>query len=64
MGLIHDAGDRKQAAADCYRKALYLEPAHAGAMTHLAALLQTQGDAAGARLLQQRARRSAENNPP
>jgi chemotaxis protein methyltransferase WspC len=43
---------------------LYLEPAHAGAMTHLAALLQTQGDAAGARLLQQRARRSAENNPP
>jgi chemotaxis protein methyltransferase WspC len=64
MGVIHDAADRKQAAADCYRKALYLEPAHAGAMTHLAALLQTQGDAAGARLLQQRARRSAENNPP
>lgn len=63
MGLIHDAADRRQAAADCYRKALYLEPAHAGAMTHLAALLQTQGDAAGARLLQQRARRSAENNP-
>lgn len=63
MGVIHDAADRKQAAADCYRKALYLEPAHAGAMTHLAALLQTQGDTAGARLLQQRARRSAENNP-
>jgi len=63
LGVIHDAADRKPAAADCYRKALYLEPAHAGAMTHLAALLQTQGDAAGARLLQQRARRSIENNP-
>jgi len=63
MGVIHDAADRRQAAAECYRKALYLEPDHAGAMTHLAALLQTQGDAAGARLLQQRARRSAENNP-
>ncbi|AIY41434.1 Chemotaxis protein methyltransferase CheR [Collimonas arenae] len=64
MGVIHDAADRKQAAADCYRKALYLEPMHANAMTHLAALLQTQGDLAGARLLQQRARRSTENNQP
>ncbi|WP_211465175.1 CheR family methyltransferase [Collimonas silvisoli] len=63
LGVIHDAADRRPAAADCYRKALYLEPMHADAMTHLAALLQTQGDAAGARLLQQRARRSTENNP-
>ncbi|GAC1316064.1 MAG: protein-glutamate O-methyltransferase CheR [Collimonas sp.] len=63
MGVIHDAADRKQAAADCYRKALYLEPAHVNAMTHLAALLQVQGDFAGAKLLQQRARRSIENNP-
>ncbi|MGB7196234.1 MAG: CheR family methyltransferase [Collimonas pratensis] len=62
-GVIHDAADRKQAAAECYRKALYLEPNHADAMTHLAALLQTMGDYAGAKLLQQRARRSAENNP-
>ncbi|HWX00616.1 CheR family methyltransferase [Collimonas sp.] len=62
-GVIHDAADRKQAAADCYRKALYLEPNHADAMTHLAALLQTLGDHAGAKLLQQRARRSTENNP-
>ncbi|WP_211473978.1 CheR family methyltransferase [Collimonas humicola] len=63
MAVIHDAADRKQAAADCYRKALYLEPSHADAMTHLAALLQTMGDHAGAKLLQQRARRSTENNP-
>jgi chemotaxis protein methyltransferase WspC len=63
MGVIHDAADRKQAAADCYRKALYLEPSHADAMTHLAALLQTLGDHAGAKLLQQRARRSTDNNP-
>lgn len=63
MGVIHDAADRQQAASDCYRKALYLEPTHAEAMAHLAALLQTQGDSAGAKLLQQRARRSTENNP-
>ncbi|PFH12149.1 chemotaxis protein methyltransferase WspC [Collimonas sp. PA-H2] len=63
MAVIHDAADHKQAAADCYRKALYLEPSHADAMTHLAALLQTMGDHAGAKLLQQRARRSTENNP-
>jgi len=62
MGVIHDASDRTQAASDCYRKALYLEPTHADAMAHLAALLQTQGDIAGAKLLQQRARRSTENN--
>ena len=61
MGVVHDAADRKQAATDCYRKVLYLEPAHAEAMTHLAALLQVQGDFAGARLLQQRVRRSTES---
>jgi len=64
LGVIHDAAGRQQAAAECYRKALYLEPGHADAMTHLAALLQTLGDHAGAKLLQQRARRSTENNPP
>jgi len=63
MGVIHDAAQRTQKAADCYRKALYLEPNHADAMAQLATLLQTQGDSAGAKLLQQRARRSTENKP-
>ncbi|AMO99890.1 cheR methyltransferase, SAM binding domain protein [Collimonas arenae] len=61
MGVIHDAADRKQEAAECYRKAIYLEPTHAGALTHLAALLQIQGDEAAAKLLLQRARRAADN---
>ena len=61
MGVIHDAADRKQEAAECYRKAVYLDPIHAGALTHLAALLQIQGDEAAAKLLLQRARRAADN---
>ena len=41
-----------------YRKALYLEPQHPQALMHLAALLESQGDSAGARRLQARAARS------
>jgi chemotaxis protein methyltransferase WspC len=37
---------------------LYLEPQHPEALMHLAALLQAQGDSAGARRLQERAARS------
>ena len=42
---------------DYYRKTLYLEPTHAEALAHLAALLAARGDLAGARRLQQRAGR-------
>lgn len=63
MGVIYDAAGRKEPASNCYRKALYLEPNHTDAMAHLAALLQMQGDVAGAKRLQQRARRSVEQNP-
>jgi len=58
LGLLSDmAGDALQAQG-FYRKALYLEPQHAEALVHLAALLASQGDAAGARRLQERAARS------
>jgi len=58
LGLLSDmAGDTPQAQG-FYRKALYLEPQHPEALMHLAALLQSQGDTAGARRLQERAARN------
>ncbi|EUC18902.1 UNVERIFIED_ORG: chemotaxis protein methyltransferase WspC [Burkholderia sp. CF145] len=59
LGLIADARGRSADAADFYRKALYLDPAHYEALTHLAALLDIGGDRAGAQNLMQRAQRSA-----
>ncbi|ALL66340.1 Chemotaxis protein methyltransferase CheR [Paraburkholderia caribensis MBA4] len=59
LGLIADARGRSADAADFYRKALYLEPTHYEALTHLAALLDIGGDRAGAQNLMQRAQRSA-----
>jgi len=59
LGLIADARGRGADAADFYRKALYLDPAHYEALTHLAALLDIGGDRAGAQNLMQRAQRSA-----
>ncbi|ACC74471.1 CheR family methyltransferase [Paraburkholderia phymatum] len=59
LGLIADARGRGDAAADFYRKALYLDPAHYEALTHLAVLLDIGGDRAGAQNLVQRAQRSA-----
>ncbi|RQO37241.1 methyltransferase [Herminiimonas sp. KBW02] len=59
MGLISDARHDTGEAMQHYRKAIYLQPNHYEALTHLAALLAAQGDAAGARLMQQRAQRVA-----
>ncbi|HWT37906.1 MAG TPA: CheR family methyltransferase, partial [Paraburkholderia sp.] len=59
LGLIADARGHGADAADFYRKALYLDPAHYEALTHLAALLDMGGDRAGAQNLMQRAQRSA-----
>ncbi|MEF9900238.1 MAG: CheR family methyltransferase [Pseudomonas sp.] len=60
LGLLSDtAGDAGEALSH-YRKALYLDPQHAEALAHLAALLASQGDVAGARRLQERAARRAD----
>ena len=59
LGLLSDVAGNVLQAQGFYRKALYLEPQHPEALMHLAALLQAQGDAAGARRLQERAARSA-----
>ncbi|MEG1200863.1 MAG: protein-glutamate O-methyltransferase CheR [Comamonas sp.] len=53
-GLICDGAGQAEAALHHYRKALYLEPYHARALAHLAALLATHGDHSGAARLQQR----------
>lgn len=58
LGLLSDVAGSVLEAQGFYRKALYLEPQHPDALMHLAALLQSQGDAAGARRLQERAARS------
>jgi chemotaxis protein methyltransferase WspC len=57
LGVIADAqGDADDARAN-YKRALYLDPAHGEALTHLAAVLELDGDEAGARRLLERAGR-------
>lgn len=62
LGLISDASGQAPAAAGYYRKALYLAPANAEALGHLALLLRRQGDHAGAKLLDERMRRRDERS--
>jgi chemotaxis protein methyltransferase WspC len=60
--LVDDAAGRAQAAEAAYRKTLYLDPGHRQALLHLASLLETRGDAAGARQLRARAARRENND--
>ncbi|MFV3379740.1 CheR family methyltransferase [Pseudomonas sp. NY15354] len=57
LGLLADTEGDTQEAISQYRKALYLEPQHGETLIHLAALLASQGDEAGARRMQARAAR-------
>ncbi|SAK87843.1 MCP methyltransferase, CheR-type [Caballeronia temeraria] len=57
LGVIADARGEHQASRGHYRRALYLDPAHREALTHLAACLSLDGDESGARLLLARAER-------
>ena len=57
VGTMHAAMNDHVRAESCYRRALYLDPAHADALVHLALLLDQRGDAAEARRLRTRARR-------
>ncbi|NQD95999.1 chemotaxis protein CheR, partial [Pseudomonas sp. CrR25] len=62
LGLLCDAGGKPDEAQGFYRKALYLQPQHREALSHLAALLVAQGDLAAARRLQERAARGGDKN--
>jgi chemotaxis protein methyltransferase WspC len=58
LGLVQDAqGDPLNATAS-YRRALYLAPDHTEALSHLALLLEAQGDLGSAERLRERHRRS------
>jgi chemotaxis protein methyltransferase WspC len=57
--VLHDASGRATEAHAAYRKAVYLDPGHEEALYHLAALLDSGGDAAGAHRLRERAQRHA-----
>lgn len=57
LAVISDASGDAVAAAEYYRKALYLDPNHHEALTHLAILLEAAGDAAGGRRMRDRAQR-------
>jgi chemotaxis protein methyltransferase WspC len=59
MGLLHDAQGETAKAIEHYRGAIYLEPTHYEALTHLAILLEQLGDRRTATRLFERAKRSA-----
>jgi len=63
LGLVRDAMGDQPRAADLYRKALYLEPDHIEALTHLALLSRKFGDLAIAKRLKLRARRATQISP-
>ena len=54
LGVIRDATGNAVEAADLYRKALYLDPLHHEALAHWALLLETEGDMAGAKAMNER----------
>jgi len=56
LGLVRQA-DGDERAADCYRRALYLEPNHYPTLVQLASLAEKSGDPARARLFKRRAER-------
>ncbi len=55
LGLIHDADGNADEAERCFHKAVYLEPNHFQALTHLALAAERRGDLKAARLFRQRA---------
>jgi len=62
LGLLSDASGKPALAQGFYRKALYLQPQHPEALSHLAALLAAQGDLAAARRLRVRAAQGGDKN--
>jgi len=57
LGVIRDAAGDRAAATALYRKALYLDPQHQESLSHLAFLLDKQGNTAAARVLRERLQR-------
>jgi len=58
LGLIADARGQSQQAREHFRRAVYVDAAHADALLQLATHLSRDGDEAGAERLLSRARRA------
>lgn len=57
LALVHQAAERQEQAEQCLNKAIYLEPNHYEALTHLALLKENCGDFARAAIIQKRLQR-------
>ncbi|MFZ2961192.1 MAG: CheR family methyltransferase [Candidatus Ozemobacteraceae bacterium] len=57
LGVVREAQGRSRDAEECFQRVLYLNPDHEDAIHHLALLREAAGDAKGAALLRNRARR-------
>lgn len=60
LGLIHEALRDEEKAEKSFNRAIYLNPDHLEALNHLAFIESGRGNERNARLLRQRARKSAE----
>lgn len=60
VGAAYEATKDEGRAEGCYRRALYLDPAHEESLLHLALLLERRGDSEGAKRLRARARRGTD----
>jgi len=58
VGVLYDALGQMDLAIKSFRKSLYLDPAHRESLLHLALKHEARGDAPGAALLRERARRA------
>lgn len=59
QGLIHEACGRLEAAEECFRRALYLEPGQEDSLLHMTLLLERKGEVGRASLLRARLTRAA-----
>lgn len=57
LGQVYQAMGQEWRAEPCFQKALYLNPKHLEALTHLALLLEQQGDLKRAKTMRQRIQR-------
>ncbi len=62
-GVINAARDRLDLAEDCFRKALYLDPAHYVSLIQMSLLCERRGDPARAKIFRGRAAKLAARSP-
>jgi chemotaxis protein methyltransferase WspC len=62
-GVISAARDQLDLAEECFRKSLYLDPAHYVSLVQMSLLCRRQGETARARLFRDRAAKLAAGRP-